>query len=98
MAELREAGASHGGGVDLSARGEAHGGAAALGLGRTEWMAMQASADAMRGLVRIKISDDNDIKAARCALEIVPGWHDSAAVDKRDDDDDDGRARRRDHD
>jgi hypothetical protein len=77
LAELREAGASHGGGVDLSARGGAHGDAEALGLGRTEWVAMQASADAMRGLVRIKISDDNDIKAARCALETCRDFFDS---------------------
>ena len=39
-----------------------------MGVGRTEWVAMQASADSMRGLVRIKIADDNDIKEGRSAL------------------------------
>jgi len=91
LAGLREVGAAHGGGVELSARGEvgslrqgaeADRGSvsaevAALGLGRTEWVSMQASADSMRGLVRIKIADDNDIKAARCALETCRDFFDS---------------------
>ena len=91
LAGLREAGAAHGGGVELSARGEVgslrqsaeadrgsgSAEAIALGLGRTEWVAMQASADSMRGLVRIKIADDNDIKAARCALETCRDFFDS---------------------
>ena len=37
----------------------------------------QASADSMRGLVRIKIADDNDIKAARCALETCRDFFDA---------------------
>jgi len=41
--------------VDLSARGES-GGAEALGISRTEWVAMQAQADMLRKLVRIKIA------------------------------------------
>ena len=61
----------------LADRGSGSAEAAALGVGRTEWVAMQASADAMRGLVRIKISDDNDIKAARCALETCRDFFDS---------------------
>jgi len=91
LAGLLLSGAAHQGGIELSARGEEgqprssaeadRGGgsaeAAALGLGRTEWVAMQASADSMRGLVRIKIADDNDIKAARCALETCRDFFDS---------------------
>ena len=63
--------------LTLADRGSGSAEAAALGVGRTEWVAMQASADSMRGLVRIKIADDNDIKAARCALETCRDFFDA---------------------
>ena len=87
--------------LPLADRGGGSAEAAELGVGRTEWVAMQvargfwllgpnpspnpspspnpnqASADSMRGLVRIKIADDNDIKAARCALETCRDFFDA---------------------
>ena len=54
LEDLRAAEGSHAQ-VDLSARGES-GGAEALGVSRTEWIAMQAQADMLRKLVRIKIA------------------------------------------
>ena len=61
LAGLREVGAAHGGGVELSARGEVG--------------SLRQGAEADRGSV--KIADDNDIKAARCALETCRDFFDS---------------------
>lgn len=68
LAALRRAGASHAQ-TDLSARAEAaSSGDGTFGLSRSEWVAMQAQADSLRKLVRIKLADDNDLQAAQCAL------------------------------
>ena len=70
LAALRRSGACHSQ-TDLSARpeeGQAADADGTFGLGRSEWVAMQAQADALRKLVRIKLADDNDLQAAQCAL------------------------------
>ena len=38
------------------------------GLPEVEWSALIGEADGLRQLVRIKLADDNDLKAAQCAL------------------------------
>ena len=68
LEDLRGAQASHAQ-VDLSARANGESGAEVFAIPRAQWVAMQAQADTLRNLVRIKIADDNDIKAARCALD-----------------------------
>lgn len=68
LADARQAGITNSGGVDLSAREGEDEAWVALGLSQTEWRVLQAQADAVRKLVRIKLADDNDLAAAQCAL------------------------------
>ena len=68
LAALREAGASHAQ-VDLSFRERSGSVAELLGLNLSEWASLQGQADALRNLVRIKVADDNDLKAANLALQ-----------------------------
>ena len=76
LAALRERGAAHAqlenSGADLRAALAAAKAAPApvvpYGLGEEEWSAMLGEADGLRQLVRIKLADDNDLKAAQCAL------------------------------
>ena len=76
LEDLRGAQASHAQ-VDLSARANGESGAEVFAIPRAQWVAMQAQADTLRNLVRIKIADDNDIKAARCALATCADFFDN---------------------
>ena len=70
LAALRRAGTRHTQ-TDLSARAEDGSSAdGTFGLSRSEWVAMQAQADALRMLVRINLADDNDLQAA----DVASSW------------------------
>ena len=45
------------------------GSASEFGLNLVQWSMLTLQADALRNLVRIKVADDNDLKAANLALQ-----------------------------
>ena len=50
------------------------------GVGEAEWEELARGSDALRKLVRIKVQDDNDLKAANLALKSCAEFFDNLKV------------------
>ena len=64
----------------VDGRAESTAASVACGVSDAEWAELALGADALRKLVRIKVQDDNDLKAANLALKSCAEFFDNLAV------------------